>query len=108
MKRSGMLRPTCCEIVPRDRTAFETYTTNLHYTPQLYKLFVVGWARLVTQIMFFTVESITDNVHRTLVTVLNFINRVRVKFFVKIHETPKTSPPIIAQRIIAVTVVSGI
>lgn len=32
MQRSGMLNPTCCEIVPRDRTAFETYTTNLHYT----------------------------------------------------------------------------
>ena len=43
MKRSGMLRPTCCEIVPGDRTAFETYTTIYHYTPQLHKLFVGGW-----------------------------------------------------------------
>lgn len=25
-ERSGMLRPTCFEIVPRDRTEFETYT----------------------------------------------------------------------------------
>ena len=35
-----MLNPTCCKIVPRDRTAFETYSTNLLYTPQLHKLFV--------------------------------------------------------------------
>jgi hypothetical protein len=40
MERSGMLNPTCCKIVPRDRTAFETSITNLHYTPQLHKLFV--------------------------------------------------------------------
>jgi hypothetical protein len=42
MERSGMLKPTCREIVPRDRTSFETSTTNLHYTPQLHKLFVAG------------------------------------------------------------------
>ena len=42
MERSGMLNPTCCKIVPRDRTEFEKYTTNLHYAPQLHKLFVVG------------------------------------------------------------------
>ena len=54
MKRSGMLRPTCCEIIPRDQTVFETYTTNLHYTPQLHKLFVGGCV-LVRPIFKFSV-----------------------------------------------------
>jgi hypothetical protein len=33
--RTGMLRPTWCKIVPRDRTTFEPITTIYHYTPQL-------------------------------------------------------------------------
>src|SRR5690606_38318562 len=42
MERSGMLRPTCCETVPRHRTLFETKTTNLHRAPPLIMHFVSG------------------------------------------------------------------
>lgn len=35
MKRSGMLKPTCCEIVPRDRVTFENIDFNLTSNPAI-------------------------------------------------------------------------
>jgi hypothetical protein len=37
--------PDYSEAVPRDRTLFETQTTNLHCTPQWYIHFVSCWAK---------------------------------------------------------------
>ena len=95
-------------FVPRHRTKLinQNYNATLK---QRYVLYILLWAGRIVSYRpprFKIVEMIEEIVHTTQNMVLILTSLVNKKFFVKIHDIPRISPPTIKPIIITVTVVS--